>query len=162
MAHVAVGLDQGEQKLVKDKHMLGEPRFSGLRSLPQGRVEVIVELTIDADGILTISACEKETDKSMQITVTSSRVGLTLQEVQQMLPDAGHSRCEDKARRETIEENLKRHTYSAYHSIDEAGGVLMESERSQHHQRSWEAIEWMEAARSAVAGLDAARRAARC
>ena len=63
-----------------------------------------------------------------------------------MLREAEHARCEDKARREIVVamENLERYAYSAYQHVDEARGVLKESERSELCQRSLEVIEWME------------------
>ena len=144
---VHVGVYQGERALVKDNHMLGEFVFNGLRSARRDEVSVIVEFSMDADGILNVKATEKQTGKSQRITITGDRSRLDQNEIERMLREAEQFRAEDDTRRETIEamQKLEQYVYAARRGVEEAGNALTDSERQTLTRRSEETIKWMDA-----------------
>lgn len=78
---------QGESRRAEENELLGEFILTGLRRAPAGEVEVEVTFEINADGIVSVHAKDKETGKEQSITVTATS-GLTNDEIDQMMEDA--------------------------------------------------------------------------
>ena len=78
---------QGESRRAEENELLGEFILTGLRRAPAGEVEVEVNFEINADGIVSVHAKDKETGKEQSITVTATS-GLTNDEIDQMMEDA--------------------------------------------------------------------------
>ncbi len=77
---------QGESERAEENELLGEFVLSGLRSAPAGEVEIEVEFSISADGIVSVSATDLETGKEQSITVTASS-DLTDEEIDRMIQE---------------------------------------------------------------------------
>jgi molecular chaperone DnaK len=77
---------QGESERADENEVLGEFVLSGLRSAPAGEVEIEVEFSISADGIVSVSATDLETGKEQSITVTASS-DLTDEEIDRMIQE---------------------------------------------------------------------------
>ena len=77
---------QGESKRAEENELLGEFILTGLRRAPKGEVEIDVSFEISADGIVSVSAKDKETGKEQSITVTATS-GLTEDEIQRMIEE---------------------------------------------------------------------------
>ena len=80
---VKIMVFQGESKVAAENELLGEFILTGLREAPRGQVEVEVQFDISADGIVSVSAKDLETDRRQSIVVTASS-GLTEEEIQNM------------------------------------------------------------------------------
>ncbi len=78
---------QGESKRAEENELLGEFILTGLRRAVAGQVEIEVTFEINADGIVSVQAKDKETGKEQSITVTSTS-GLTKEELDHMITDA--------------------------------------------------------------------------
>lgn len=78
---------QGESKKAEDNELLGEFIMSGLRKAPKGQVEIEVTFDINADGIVSVSARDLETNLEQSITVTASS-GLTEEEIRAMAAES--------------------------------------------------------------------------
>ncbi len=94
---------QGERELVRDNKLLGNFQLGGLPPAPRGVPQIEVTFDIDANGILSVSALEKTTNKKADITISSSS-GLSDSEIEKMVDDAERFGEEDKKRKATIEE----------------------------------------------------------
>jgi molecular chaperone DnaK len=79
---------QGESETASENELLGEFILSGLRKAPRGQVEIEVEFSISADGIVSVSAKNLETGRAQSITVTATS-GLTEEELQKLV-DQSH------------------------------------------------------------------------
>ncbi|HET9451743.1 MAG TPA: molecular chaperone DnaK [Aggregicoccus sp.] len=77
---------QGEQELAHENELLGEFILSGLRQAPRGEVEIEVAFEINAEGIVSVSARDTETNQRQSITVTASG-GLTQDELQRIMEE---------------------------------------------------------------------------
>ncbi len=84
---VRIMVFQGDSLRAEENELLGEFMLSGLREAPRGEVEVEVQFSISADGIVSVSARDLETgqEQSIQVTATS---GLTDEELRSMTKDA--------------------------------------------------------------------------
>jgi molecular chaperone DnaK len=99
---VEVHVLQGERELAQDNRSLGKFTLSGIPSAPRGVPQVEVSFDIDANGILSVKAKDKATNKEQQITITAS-TNLSKDEIERMRKEAEAHADEDKKRRESIE-----------------------------------------------------------
>jgi molecular chaperone DnaK len=93
---------QGERELARDNRTLGHFRLEGIRAASRGMPQIEVTFDIDANGILTVTAKDKETGKEQKITITGS-TQLSQDEIERMVKDAQAHAEEDKRRREEVE-----------------------------------------------------------
>src|SRR5215471_8005803 len=78
---------QGESEKAEQNDLLGEFILTGLRRAPKGQVEIEVTFAINADGIVSVSAKDLETEKEQSIQVTATS-GLTQDEIKDMMAEA--------------------------------------------------------------------------
>ncbi len=93
---------QGERELARDNRTLGHFRLEGIRPAPRGLPQVEVAFDIDANGILTVTARDKETGKEQKITISGS-TQLSRAEIDRMVADAQQHAEDDRRRREEVE-----------------------------------------------------------
>ncbi|MBI1742578.1 molecular chaperone DnaK [Candidatus Acetothermia bacterium] len=99
---VDIHITQGERKLTRDNKSLGRFQLTGIAPAPRGIPQVDVSFSIDADGILHVTAKDKATGKSASIVIKEqSRLGD--EELKRMQQDAERYADEDKKRVEEIE-----------------------------------------------------------
>ncbi|MCP3161694.1 molecular chaperone DnaK [Myxococcus qinghaiensis] len=77
---------QGEHELAHQNELLGEFVLTGLREAPRGQVEIEVTFDINAEGIVSVSARDRETGLRQSITVTASS-GLTEEELKRIMDE---------------------------------------------------------------------------
>jgi molecular chaperone DnaK len=96
---VDVVILQGERERAADNRVLGRFRLEGIRPAPRGEPQVEVTFDIDANGILNVSARDKDTGAEQRITISESS-NLDKAEVDRMVSDAERNRSEDQRLRE--------------------------------------------------------------
>src|SRR4029078_10710753 len=79
---------QGESELAHQNELLGEFILTGLREDKRGDIDIEVTFDINSEGIVSVSARDKETGQRQSITVTASG-GLTEDELQKILEEQG-------------------------------------------------------------------------
>ncbi|WP_343192285.1 molecular chaperone DnaK [Buchnera aphidicola (Formosaphis micheliae)] len=84
---VTIHVLQGERKRSKDNKSLGQFNLDGIQPAPRGIPQIEVTFDIDADGILHVSAKDKNTGKEQKIAIKASS-GLNESEIKQMIADA--------------------------------------------------------------------------
>jgi molecular chaperone DnaK len=90
---------QGEREMAQDNRRLGRFRLEGIRQAPRGMPQIEVTFDIDANGILNVSAKDKDTGKEQTITISGS-TSLEKGEIDRMIRDAETHVAEDRSRRE--------------------------------------------------------------
>lgn len=90
---------QGEREMARDNRQLGHFRLEGIRPAPRGLPQIEVTFDIDANGILNVSAKDKDTGKEQKITISGS-TSLDKSEIERMVRDAEQHAAEDQRRRE--------------------------------------------------------------
>ncbi|OUS42001.1 heat shock protein 70 family [Ostreococcus tauri] len=99
---VEINVLQGEREFVKDNKSLGTFRLDGIPSAPRGVPQIEVKFDIDANGILSVEACDKGTGKKQDIKITGAST-LSSDEVERMVAEAESFAAEDSARREAVD-----------------------------------------------------------
>ncbi len=129
---VSIMVLQGERELARDNKSLGKFDLQGIAPAPRGVPQIEVTFDIDANGILTVSAQDKNTGKSQEIKISGSS-GLSDSEIEKMVKDAELHKEEDARKKEVIE--ARNHADSLVHqtqkSLDEHKANLNESEANE-------------------------------
>jgi molecular chaperone DnaK len=99
---VTVKVFQGEREFVQHNKLLGEFNLEGIPAARRGVPQIEVTLDIDANGIMHVSAMDKNTGKENKITIKANS-GLTDEEVERMVKDAEENAEEDKKRRNLVD-----------------------------------------------------------
>jgi molecular chaperone DnaK len=99
---VDIKVFQGERELVQYNKLLGEFKLDGIAPARRGMPQIEVTFDIDANGIMHISAKDKNTGKENKITIKSNS-GLTDDEIQKMIREAEENAESDKKARALIE-----------------------------------------------------------
>ena len=98
---VTVQVLQGEREVASANKSLGQFNLEGIAPAPKGQPQIEVTLDLDSDGILHVSAKDKNTGKEQSITIKSSS-GLSDEEVDKMIKDAEAHAEEDKKFQELV------------------------------------------------------------
>ncbi|OWK27074.1 MAG: molecular chaperone DnaK [Parcubacteria group bacterium GW2011_GWA2_38_13b] len=99
---VEIHVLQGEREMAADSKTLGRFILDGILPAPRGVPQVEVMFDIDANGILSVKAKDKATNKEQSIRIEASS-GLSKEEIEKMRRDAEMHAEEDKKKKETIE-----------------------------------------------------------
>jgi molecular chaperone DnaK len=99
---VTVIIAQGEREFIKDNKVLGQFNLEGIAPARRGQPQIEITLDIDANGILKVSAKDKNTGKENKITIKANS-GLTDEEIEKMVQDAEANAEVDKKAREVVE-----------------------------------------------------------
>ena len=94
---------QGERQMARDNRVLGQFKLEGIRPAPRGVPQVEVTFDVDANGILNVSARDRDTGKEQRITISGS-TNLDKGEIERMVREAEANASEDRQRREAVEE----------------------------------------------------------
>jgi molecular chaperone DnaK len=93
---------QGERERAADNRVLGRFRLENIRPAPRGVPQVEVTFDVDANGILNVTARDKDTGAEQNITI-SETTNLDQSEIERMITDAEQHRTEDTHLREMID-----------------------------------------------------------
>lgn len=93
---------QGERERAADNRVLGRFRLEGIRPAPRGQPQVEVTFDVDANGILNVSARDKDTGAEQRITISESS-NLDTSEVERMVSDAERHRADDAQLRQLVD-----------------------------------------------------------
>src|SRR5262245_28144024 len=126
---------QGERELARDNRTLGHFRLEGLAPSQRGLPQVEVTFDIDANGILTVTARDKETAKEQKITISGS-TQLSKEESDRMVVDAQQHAEDDRRRREEVE--ARNHAdsiaYQVERQLQELGDRVPANEKARAEQ----------------------------
>jgi len=99
---VEIHVLQGERSMAADNKTLGRFQLNDIPPAPRGVPQIEVKFDIDANGIVNVSAMDKGTGKSQNITITSSS-GLSDEEIDKMMKEAELHAEQDAKRKELVE-----------------------------------------------------------
>jgi molecular chaperone DnaK len=127
---VTVHAIQGERKRAADNKSLGQFNLEGIRPAQRGIPQIEVAFDIDADGILHVSATDKDTGKEQKITIQASS-GLSDEEVEAMVRDAEANSAEDAKFEELVKARNQADAmvHGTRKQVEEAGEALPADEK---------------------------------
>jgi molecular chaperone DnaK len=125
---VEIHVLQGERPMSNDNKSIGRFILDGILPAPRGLPQIEVTFDIDANGILSVSAKDKATNREQRITITASS-GLAKEEIERMTQEAEAHAAEDAQRRDEIEQRNSADSlaYSAEKILREDEGKLPEN-----------------------------------
>jgi molecular chaperone DnaK len=126
---VTIKVYQGERELVQHNKALGEFNLEGIAPARRGMPQIEVTFDIDANGIMHVSAKDKNTGKENKITIKSDS-GLSKEEIERMVRDAEVNAEADKKARELIEtkNSAEAQLHEVRKDLEEFRNELSESE----------------------------------
>jgi heat shock 70kDa protein 1/2/6/8 len=144
---------EGERKFTRDCNKLGTFDLTGLPPAPRGTLQIEVTYDLDANGMLTVSACEKSTGKSQNITIKNERGRLSDEDINRAVEEAERFRAEDEMMAKKVEAKnaLEGLVYSAKNSLNDEKlkDKISEADRTELEAKIKETQEWMDANLSA-------------
>ena len=146
---------QGERERAADNRVLGRFTLTGIRPAPRGEPQIEVTFDIDANGILNVTARDKDTGAEQGITI-SGTTNLDQSEIERMVQQAEQHRAEDQRLREDIDarNELDAAAYRVERTLSELGGAVPEHERSRAEMLIGQAREAVEREISASEARD--------
>ncbi|MFD7601000.1 molecular chaperone DnaK [Streptomyces mirabilis] len=122
---------QGEREMAADNRVLGRFQLKDIRPAPRGEPQVEVIFDIDANGILNVTARDKDTGKEQTITISEGS-NLDQGEVERMVQEAEQHRGEDQALRDAVDarNELDAVAYQVERRLTELGDAVPSHERA--------------------------------
>ncbi|WP_370620412.1 molecular chaperone DnaK [Pantoea ananatis] len=128
---VTIHVLQGERKRANDNKSLGQFNLDGIQAAPRGMPQIEVTFDIDADGILHVSAKDKNSGKEQKITIKASS-GLNEDEIAKMVRDAEANAESDRKFEELVQTRNQgdQIAHSTRKQLDEAGDKLSTDDKA--------------------------------
>ncbi|KJV48447.1 molecular chaperone DnaK [Pantoea sp. BL1] len=128
---VTIHVLQGERKRSGDNKSLGQFNLDGIQAAPRGMPQIEVTFDIDADGILHVSAKDKNSGKEQKITIKASS-GLNEEEIEKMVRDAEANAESDRKFEELVQTRNQgdQIAHSTRKQLDEAGDKLSAEDKA--------------------------------
>jgi molecular chaperone DnaK len=129
---VTIHVLQGERKQASANKSLGQFNLEGIRPARRGEPQIEVTFDLDADGILHVSAKDKDTGKEQKITIKASS-GLSDEEIQRMVRDAELNAEEDKKFEELVQTRNQADAmvHATRKQLEEAGSALATNDKQE-------------------------------
>ncbi len=138
---------QGERQFAKDNKTLGRFELVGIAPAPRGVPQIEVTFDIDANGIVSVKAMDKATNKSQSITITASS-NLTESDIDAAVKDAEKYAEEDKKRRAVVDakNGAEQLIFAMDKFVGENGDKLAEDDKNAVNEAAKTAREELEKA----------------
>ena len=122
---------QGERERAADNRVLGRFRLENIRPAPRGEPQIEVTFDVDANGILSVTAKDKDTGAQQSITISDSS-NLDKGEVERMVSEAERNRDEDQQLRAAVEarNELDSAAYQVEKQLEQLGDAAPVNERA--------------------------------
>jgi len=147
---VNIQVFQGERAMTKDNQKLGKFDLTGIPPAPRGVPQIEVSFSLDANGILSVSAQDKATGEGESITITNQKGRLSEEEIQSMVEEAEKFAEADRKERERVEtrnsiESFVHSTKASLNGADQGvSDQLSDEEREQVEKALEEANDWLD------------------
>merc|ERR1712093_725282 len=150
---VLIQVFEGERKMTKDNHKLGEFHLNGIAPAPRGVPQIEVTFDLDANGVMNVSAKDKAGGGENTITITNDKDRLSESDIERMVMEAEKYAAEDGAMKEKVEakNQLENYAYSVRNSINDSKlqGKLDGADKETIEKAVKEVTEWLDANASA-------------
>merc|ERR1719331_331400 len=139
---------EGEPAMTKDNNLLGKFHLDGIPPAPRGVPQIEVTFDIDANGILNVSAQDKSTGKSNQITITNEKGRLSQADIDRMVSEAEKFKAEDDMNRAKIEakNGLENYCFTMRNTLQEEKlqEKFEEGDKDKIEKAVQEALDWLD------------------
>jgi len=150
---VLIQVFEGERAMTKDNNLLGKFHLDNIPPAPRGVPQIEVTFDIDANGILNVSAQDKSTGKTNQITITNEKGRLSQSEIDRMVSEAEKFKAEDEANKERVEakNGLENYCFQLRNTMGEEKlkEKFEEGDKENMEKAVDEALKWLDANQTA-------------
>ena len=149
---MSIQVYEGERRFTKDNSILGKFDLNGIPPMPRGVPQIEVTFNVDANGILQVSANERSSGKSEEITIKAEKGRLSDEEIERMVKDEEDNRDADTAYAEKVEarNTFESYVYGLRNSLDEGlGDKLSEDDKTTLNEAISSALAWLDDNQSA-------------
>jgi L1 cell adhesion molecule like protein len=145
---VDIKIYEGERGFTKDNNLLGSFHLDGIPPMPRGQPQIEVSFDVDANGIMNISAEEKTTKKTNNITITNDKGRLSKEQIEEMIKKAEEYKEADNKLKERIEVKggLENYLYNLKNTMttkDDSPAILIELKKEMDPIIE-EGLKWLE------------------
>jgi len=145
---VLIQVYEGERTMTKDNNLLGKFHLDGIPPAPRGVPQIEVTFDIDANGILNVSAQDKSTGKSNQITITNEKGRLSQSEIDRMVAEAEKFKAHDEEHKQKIEakNGLENYCYTMRNTLmeEKLKDKFTADDKEKIEKKITETLEWVE------------------
>ena len=122
---VDIKIYEGERQFVKDNNLLGSFNLSGIPPMPRGTPKIVIDLSVDVNGILEVTAKEESTGKTNNIKITNDKGRLSKEQIEEMVKAAEKFKEEDEKLKAVVEakNDLENYLYGVRNSMSNKGEV---------------------------------------
>jgi len=120
---VDIKIYEGERQFVKDNNLLGSFHLSGIPPMPRGHPKIVIDLSVDVNGILEVTSKEESTGKTNNIKITNDKGRLSKEQIEEMVKAAEKFKEEDEKMKEVVEarNDLENYLYGVKNSMATKG-----------------------------------------
>jgi len=145
---VSIQIYEGERARTKDNNRLGKFELTGIPPAPRGVPQIEVTFDLDANGILNVTAENKESGNKNKITITNDTGRLTKEQIEKMVADAEKFKAEDQKHQDKVsaKNKLEQYAYGLRSSINDEKlkDKISAGDRSTIEAAIKESTEWSE------------------
>ena len=146
---VDIKIYEGERGFVKDNNLLGSFNLTGIPPMPRGQPKIVIDLSIDVNGILEVTAKEESTGKTNNIKITNDKGRLSKEQIEEMVKNAEKYKEEDEKNKQLIEakNELENYLYNTKNSLStkaEGSPENFDEIKSEIDPIVEEGIKWLE------------------
>ena len=145
---VTIQVFEGERARTKDNNKLGEFTLADIPPMPRGVPQIEVSFDIDANGILNVTALEKSTGKSNNVTIKNDGSRLSKEDIERMTNDAETYAKEDVEFKEKVEakNGLENYCFSIKNTIsdEKLKDNIPEDDKKMIEEKIDDTLKWLE------------------
>ena len=145
---VDIKIYEGERGFTKDNNLLGSFHLDGIPPMPRGQPQIEVSFDVDANGIMNITAEEKTTKKTSNITITNDKGRLSKEQIEEMIKKAEDFKDEDNKLKEKIEvkNGLENYLYNLKNTMtkNDNSPAILDEIKAELDPIIDEGIKWLE------------------
>ncbi|KAH3758540.1 heat-shock protein 70 [Pelomyxa schiedti] len=146
---VSIQVYEGERAMTKDNHLLGKFDLTGIAPAPRGTPQIEVTFEVDVNGILTVTAMDKDSGNKESVVITSDKGRLTEEQIKRMVEEAKEREEEDRLVKEKVDarNQLESYAYQVRNAVnDEEGlaGKITEEDKEEILAAVNETLDWLD------------------
>ncbi|XP_076448906.1 heat shock protein 70 B2-like [Babylonia areolata] len=143
---VTVQVYEGERAMTKDNNLLGRFELTGIPPAPRGVPQIEVSFDIDANGIMKVSAQDKSTGKSSNVTIKNDKDRLSKEDIDRMVHEAEKFKEADDQQRQRVESRnrLEAYVFSVRQALSDAGDKLSAEHRDSASKACEDTLSWLD------------------
>jgi len=145
---VLIQVFEGERAMTRDNNLLGKFHLDGIPPAPRGVPQIEVTFDVDANGILNVSAQDKASGKSSQITITNEKGRLSQADIDRMVNEAEKFKAEDDEHKGKVESKngLENYCFQMRNSLEEEKlkDKFEAGDKEKIEEAVKEALDWLE------------------